>query len=133
MENEIPLRVLKLRIRKGIMDYLELASSALEQRDYERRVPIAQVPNEMINQWEDWVSGPDFDWYSEPEFSPAEQDAIKRFHQVWEGVVDDTPDVMPSSIEALIGTPVWQRLMDGAAHASGVFGVRGRISETDAL
>jgi hypothetical protein len=133
MEENSPLRVLKLRIRNGIMDYLELASSPSEQRDYERRVPIAHVPNEMINQWEDWVSDEDFDWYSEPEFSPAELDAIKRFHQIWESVADETPDVMPSSIEALLGTPVWQCLINGAADALSVFAARGRISETAAF
>jgi hypothetical protein len=49
MEEKTPVTVLKLRVRNNIMDYLELASSPSEQRDYERRVPIAHVPNEMIN------------------------------------------------------------------------------------
>jgi len=133
MENSVPLRVLKLRIRNNIIDYLEVASSAAEQRDYERRVPMAQVPNEMINWWEDCVPAKDFDWYSEPEFSPEEQAAIKRFDAVWDSVAEDTPETMPSSIDALIGTAVWQRLIDGAAEALSVFRVRGRISETASL
>jgi hypothetical protein len=133
MEERIPLTVLKLRFRNNIMDYLELASSPSEQREYERRVPIAHVPNEMINQWEDCVPDQDFEWYSQPEFSADEQAAIKRFTQVWESVADETPDPMPGSIESLIGTAVWERLIEAAKEALGVFLVRGRISETTVL
>jgi hypothetical protein len=133
MEERIPLTVLKLRIRNNIIDYLELASSPAEQREYERRVPIAHVPDEMIIGWEDCVPDQDFEWYSPPEFSADERGAIERFTQVWETVADETPDPMPSAIESLIGTPVWQRLMDGARDALSVFLVRGRISETTVL
>jgi hypothetical protein len=133
MEERVPLPVLKLRIRNNIMDYLELASSASEQRDYERRVPIAHVPNEMINQWEDCVPDQDFEWYSQPEFSADEQAAIRRFTEVWESVTNETPNPMPSSIDSLIGTAVWQRLMDAAEEALGVFLQRGRISDTTVL
>jgi hypothetical protein len=133
MEETIPLAVLKLRIRNNIMDYLKLASSPAEQRDYECRVPIAQVPNEMICQWEDCVPDQDFKWYSPPEFSADERAAIERFTGIWETVADETPNPMPSSIESLIGTPVWQRLMDAAREALSVFLVRGRINETTVL
>jgi len=126
-------KVLKLRVRNNIMDYLELACSASAQRDYERRVPIAHVPNEMIAQWEDCVPDQDFEWYSEPEFSADEQAAIERFTQVWESVADETPDPMPDTVESLFGTRVWQRLMDAARDALNVFLVRGRISETTVL
>jgi hypothetical protein len=129
VDDSISLHVLKLRIRNNIIDYLELASSPDEQREYERRVPIAQVPNEMINQWEDCVPDADFDWYCEPEYSLDEQDAIRRFHQIWSSVADETPDEMPPTIGALIGTPVWQRLTDGAGEALRVFRARGRIDE----
>ena len=132
--DSIPLRVLKLRIRNNIIDYLEVASSPSEQRDFERRVPSACLPDEMINWWEDLcVPDQDFDWFSEPEFSPEEQEAIRRFYEVWDSVAGDTPDVMPRSIEVLIGTRVWQRLIDGASVALSVFRVRGRISETAPL
>lgn len=130
MDEPVSLHTLKLRIRSNIIDYLELAASADEQREYERRVPIVHVPNEMINQWEDCVPDADFDWYSEPEYSLDEQRAIKRFHGVWGTVADDTPDIMPDKIDALIGTRVWQRLIDGAEDALRVFGKRGRIDET---
>lgn len=133
MGDSISLQALKLRIRNNIIDYLELASSPDEQRKYERRVPIAQVPSELLNQWEDCVPDADFEWYSEPEYSLEEQGAMKRFHQVWESVADDTPKIMPHTIDALIGTPVWQRLIDGAKDALRVFGKRGRIDKATSL
>jgi hypothetical protein len=129
VDSSISLHTLKLRIRSNIIDYLESASSPVEQLDYERRVPIAQVPNEIINQWEDCVPDADFEWYSEPEYSADEQSAIKRFHAIWDIVADETPDPMPHTVEALIGTPVWQRLIDGAEDALKVFKRRGRINE----
>jgi hypothetical protein len=121
--------MLKLRIRNNIIDYLETASSPDAQRAYERRVPIAKIPDEMINQWEDCVPDADFDWYSEPEYSLEENFAIRQFHDIWNTVANDTPNVMPNSIDALIGTLVWQRLIDGAAKALRVFEKRGRIDE----
>lgn len=129
MVRSISPRELKLRIRNNIIDYLELASSPDQQREFERRVPIAHIPNEMINLWEDHVPDADFDWYSEPEFSLAEQSAIERFHGIWNSVADETPDVMPDTIETLIGTPVWQRLIDGATDALRIFQKRGRIDD----
>ncbi len=129
MSETISLHVLKLRIRNNIIGYLETASSVDEQRLYEKRVPVACVPDEIINQWEDCVPDADFDWYCEPEFSLDEQDAIRRFHGIWNSVADDTPKKMPTTVEALIGTPVWQRLIDGAGEALQVFRKRGRTDE----
>ena len=111
------------------MDYLELAASADEQREYERRAPIAQVPNEMINQWEDWVRADDLGWYAPPVFSHEESEAIQRFHEVWAGVADETPNPMPHSIDLLIGTAAWNRLMAAAQAALDVFLKRGRFDQ----
>ncbi len=36
-----------------VIEYLELTSSLAAQADYEKPVPIAYVPYEVINQWED--------------------------------------------------------------------------------
>ncbi len=125
----VSTQLLRQRVRNGIMDYLELAASADEQREYERRVPIAQVPNEMINQWEDWVRADDLGWYSPPVFSHEENEAIRSFHEVWEGVADETPNPMPHSIELFIGTPAWGRLMVAAQATLDVFIKRGRFDQ----
>jgi hypothetical protein len=48
-------RVAERCVRIRIIEYLELASSFEAQQEYERDVPVAHVPYEIINQWEDWV------------------------------------------------------------------------------
>ena len=46
-------RVVEQRVRNRVIEYLELTSSLAAQADYEKSVPIAYVPYEVINQWED--------------------------------------------------------------------------------
>lgn len=120
-------QLLRQRIRNNIIAYLEVAASAEEQREYERNVPIAQVPNEMINQWEDSVRPDDFAWYGEPVFTREENQAMQDFHAIWSEVADATPNPMPCSVEFLIGTAVWDRLMSSASVALHVFMKRGRF------
>jgi hypothetical protein len=128
-DQPISRQLLQQRVRNRIMDYLQLAASADQQRDYERRVPIAQLPSEMINQWEDWVRDDDLNWYAAPVFSQDESEAILTFHDVWSAVADETPNPMPHTIDLLIGTPVWNRLMIAAQAALAVFEKRGRFDE----
>jgi hypothetical protein len=128
-EAPVSKRLLQQRVRNRIIEYLGTAASAEEQREYERDVPIAQVPNEMINQWEDWIPDGDLDWFSPPVFSPEESEAIRSFHKVWLSVADETPNPMPHSIELILGTPAWNRLMDAAHLALSVFEKRGYFDE----
>jgi hypothetical protein len=128
-ERNISDRLLQQRIRNRIIEYLEVASSPDEQRDYERRVPVAQVPAEMIEQWSDSVDAEDLDWYAPPVFSRHENEAIRRFHDVWLVVVEQLPDPLPFTIEALIGTPLWDRLVAAARTALTIFEKRGRLDE----
>ena len=120
-------QLLRQRIRNNIIAYLEVAASAQEQREYERNVPIAQVPNEMINQWTDSVEPDDFAWYSEPVFTREENQAMQDFHATWRAVTDATQNPMPYSVELLIGTPLWDRFMSAASVALDVFMKRGRL------
>jgi hypothetical protein len=121
-------RVLAQRIRNRLIEYLETASSYEEQREYERNAPIANVPNEMINQWEDWVDGTKIDLFEEPVFSPREREAIRTFHAVWDSVAKDTPETLPTLSE-FIGTEPSERLRQAAETALGVFAVRGKLDE----
>ena len=131
IEEEVSESTIKYRIRAQIIWYLETASSSAEQRKYEKGLRDADapgnVPNEMINQWEDWVDIDDLDWYGEPHFSEDEKTAIARFHAVWDEVAEATPEPMPDTIEELIGTPAWQRLESGAREALQVFMSRGYL------
>jgi hypothetical protein len=51
------------------------------------------------------------------------------FHGVWLAVADETPDPMPSTIEALTPTLAWNRFMSAAQTALAVFEGRGRFNE----
>ncbi|MEP5509709.1 MAG: hypothetical protein ABJP70_09590 [Erythrobacter sp.] len=85
------------------------------------------MPTEMICQWEDCFRLEDADHFGAPEFSNEEQRAMFRFHSVWNQVADETPDPMPPNINDLIGTQVWQKLIDAAAEALATFEVRGQL------
>ena len=115
------------RIRNRIIDYLELASSFDEQSAYQAAVPYVNVPNEVINQWEDWVS-PDWSNYiTAPVFSPDEIIAIGQFYDVW-GAVAASPSSLPT-LQILFDTGEWQRLASAAAESLAVLHVRGRLPE----
>lgn len=122
-------QVIDQRIRNRIIEYLELASSFEDQRIYQSKAPV-HVPNEIINQWEDWVPDPRRPHFSEPVFSREEQHAIIAYHHVWTEVCKATPKRLPS-LEILFETAEWQRLRDAAVSASAVFAVRGRLPEDE--
>ncbi|ALN90951.1 hypothetical protein [Lysobacter gummosus] len=124
-------RIINQRIRNRIIEYLELAASFEEQSQYQAAAPYVHIPNEIINQWEDWVHADWREYMTAPTFSHDEVDAIERFHTVWDAVAADTPDPLPS-LKILFGTQQWQRLASAAAEASAVFRVRGRLSENEA-
>ena len=127
---EVSRIVLAQRIRNRIIEYLETASSFEEQLEYQAAAPIAFIPAEMINQWEDWVHDPNDAFFAEPVFSPAEQDAIKAFNGVWDSVADDTPDPLPE-LSVLMETEPWQRLQEAAMRALEVFRRRGKFDEDE--
>jgi hypothetical protein len=120
-------QVVLQRIRNRIIEYLELASSFDGQREYQSRAHVP-VPQEIINQWEDWVRGPSDPAFAEPVFSAAERDAVARFHKIWDEIASSTPDPMPS-LDALFVTAAWQQLRDAALDALRVFRIRGRLPE----
>jgi hypothetical protein len=126
MNDAISPILLDQRIRNGIIEYLEIASSYEEQLEYEANVPIANIPNEMINQWEDWVHGNLRENYREPVYSLDEQAAIAGFQVIWSEVADETPKQMPP-LKALLGTPAWEKLRLGAQQALEVFLLRGKF------
>jgi hypothetical protein len=129
METPKPSRRIVLqRIRNRIIEYFEIASSYEEQCDFQSKVPHIHVPNEIINQWEDYVSK---DWrpdYIEPVFSPDEQVAIDTFGAAWETVADATPNPLPP-LEQLIGNVYWEQLRSAASNALAVFLKRGKLPE----
>ena len=127
MTEAISRILLDQRIRNRIIEYLETASSYEEQLQYEANVPIVHVPNEMINEWADYVDL-DRDDYRGPVYSTEEKAAIIRFDGIWNQVIEETPEKMPS-LETLLGSPPWEKLRIGAQEALDVFRLRGKCDE----
>lgn len=95
---------------------------------YQAAVPGVRVPNEILNQWEDWASG---DWLQyEPAFTSEEIAAMRCFQRVWEGVCNTTPSTLPR-LDELLCTPSWRQLAMGAAQALAVFMRSGPRPEFD--
>ena len=107
-------RVIDQRLRNRVIEYLELASSFEQQRDYAKNVPMVNVPYEVINQWEDWVpaapvrTADQLGVYSDPEVA-----AMMKFQAAWEQAADGLPDTYPSISEAQ-RLPVWLNLREEA-------------------
>jgi len=90
MKETISRILLDQRVRNRIIEYLETASSYEEQLQYEANVPIANVPAEMIEKWNDQVHLDLFD-YRGPVYSAEEQAAIIRFNDIWNEVIEERP------------------------------------------
>lgn len=121
--------VVNNRIRNQIIEYLELASSFDEQAEYQLAVPHINVPNEIINQWEDWVTE---DWrrnVTEPVFSKEEVMAVGKFYLAWDAVAAATPNPLPP-LEVLWTSSEWQLLATSAEEALIVFQARGPTPES---
>ena len=130
MADRSPKDVVNTRIRNRIMEYLQLVSSAAQQKDYQRRVPDVNVPTELICSWEDWMPVEEgAQGFAPPVYSDEECEAIKRYGRAWEVVAAATPGETPS-LEEFIGTPEWRRLKQTAEEALSVFQRRGVFEET---
>lgn len=122
-------RVVEQRVRNRVIEYLELASSFDEQREYERNVPIAHIPYEVIEQWRDWVyEDPRDDTDLSDVYDRAEVEAMCNVQAAWDDATAATPNNYPplSEVQAL---PEWGRLRDVAASALSVFMRRGKMPE----
>lgn len=122
-------RVVDQRIRNRIIEYFELAASFDHQLAYEKNAPIAYVPYEVINQWEDWVPAGPMTAAKDPSvFSAAELQEMQDFQLVWESTAAAFPDDYPplSDVQAL---PAWDQLRQQAERALRVFEVRGKLPE----
>jgi hypothetical protein len=67
---------------------VSIAPSA--QRAYAAGIPAISVPNEVINQWEDWVQNQDLSDFGPPVFTPEEVAALAAFGRTWARVADAT-------------------------------------------
>lgn len=108
------------RIRNRIIEYLELASSFERQLDYEIRAPVS-IPNEMFNQWDDWVSIEKLANYRDPIFNAEERNAMLRYNAALEVAFEELSYEPDLRITDLVGTNSWSRLREEAQIALAVF------------
>ena len=122
-------RAIEQRVRNRIIEYLELASSFEAQRRYEKDAPIAHIPYEVINQWDDQMWKPpsenphNFDIYD-----AAEVEALCRFQDVLEVVTAAVPDDYPT-LRDVQAMPEWTLLRNTAQQSLGVLMRRGKFPE----
>jgi len=130
MAERPPKEVVDTRIRNRIMGYLQLVSSAAQQKDCQCRVPYVNVPAELICGWEDWMPVEEgAQEFTPPVYSAEEYEAIKKYGCAWGAVAAATSEEMPS-LEEFIGTSEWERLKQAAEEALNVFQRRGVFEET---
>lgn len=113
--------------RNRIIGVLELICDPQIQRRYQREVPYISVPNEMVNQWEDYYTH-DPARLQSPVFTDEEREAVVRFDAAFERFCSETPDTLPD-LEELLQMREMADYMAAAAAALAVFRVRGRFSE----
>jgi len=128
MEEKTSDFVIAQRMRNGLIQYFELASSEHELLKYQRDVPIAQVLNELVNQFEEWfhVEHIKDGWYKEPTYTQKEIDAILRFHEIWEMLIE-LPEYV-DSIGNFLSTNYWPPFQNEAKAALTVLMKRGYLS-----
>ena len=128
-ESQPSKRVADQRVRNRIIEYFELAASYDAQLAYEKNVPIAHVPYEVINQWEDWAPAGPMKVVNDPGvFSAVELQEMKDFQLVWESTAAAVPDDYPSLSEVQ-ASPSWDHLRQQAKRALRVFEIRGKLPE----
>jgi len=121
--------VVQPRVRNNIIDYLELASSFDEQREYQDRVDWVSVPTEVINQWQDSVGDhpKSYEWDTSV-FTGEELEALTTFHQVWDRVAEALPDPLPPLAEVQ-KLEAWTDLKQAAEECLRVLAKRGKLQE----
>lgn len=122
-------QLVQQRIRNRVIDYLELAASFDEQRRYEQAAPIAHVPYEVINQWDDqFPQGLRSELDRSTVYTPDEAAALTAFRAVLDKVSRAVPVDFPS-LAKIQSMPAWADLRDAAATALAVLVRRGRMPE----
>ena len=104
--------------RDGAIELLELLSSLEAQSDYEKNVPIADVPAELVCMWFDDFWHPDDTL--KKHFQPYELAALEDFHRFYEARVDDLPS-LTKGLEGLHSSPKWLEVVEKASQTLKIF------------
>ena len=96
-------------LRRNIIELVQTLASKEEQLAYERNVPIANVPAELICIWFDDLYHPQWDLFIEA-FAPVERDRLAKFHIFYEARHKRLPD----SLAEMHQNPAWIEVMNEA-------------------
>jgi hypothetical protein len=102
-------------IRSSIHQELKLLADPEAQREYERNVPIADVPAELFAGWFDDSYHPQSPAF-QAAFSPRELEALAEFNSLFTAAGAELPEPLPR-LSDLLAHPVWARVSSGAAKA----------------
>jgi hypothetical protein len=102
-------------VRDGIRDLLALRADLERQRAYERDVPIAQVPAELVCMWFDDLYHPEHAAFRRA-FSPVETAVLEVYNRAYRSVVDELEPLL-ASVARLQAHPAWSRVPPAASAA----------------
>lgn len=100
-------------IRGGVRELLMLLASADGQTAYERSVPIANVPAELLCMWFDDCYHPD-DVRFRRAFSPRELEALASLDERYRSAADELKP-LPRNVPELHAHPAWGRVVQAAS------------------
>jgi len=72
-----------MAFRKSIIDFIKLISSPQKQFEYEKNVPVANVPSELICMWFDDLYHPNTDLFLNS-FNAQEIEALSLFNELYD-------------------------------------------------
>ena len=93
-----------MELRKSIIDLIKLISSSQGQFEYEKNVPIANVPSELICMWFDDFYHPASQLFISS-FSTDEKEALSMFNEFYDSRVKEVP--INGGVAALQNNKQW--------------------------
>jgi hypothetical protein len=123
--NEIDPQVVEQRIRNRLMEYVGWV------QEYERTSGPRLGMNELLNQWEDFITRPiDESNFPAPVFTRDEVSALNLMDAAWELLCSATPhDIAHDSDSEVFKLREWANFVSSTSEAVEVFYRRGKLSE----
>lgn len=128
MQEDVSERVVRQRIRNRIIENLELQASFESQREYEAEVPFISA-FEVLEQWDDWISGDPRREAPHAVLSAEEIAALGPVHDCIEAAAIELRQFEYPTMEQAQRLPTWAALRDQSAVALAVLLRQGRMSE----
>lgn len=128
MTEQVTRLVLMRRLRNRVIEVRELTSSFDQQLAYQGAVQIAYVPDEVIEQWGDWVNACTLKDITFPVFSADEVAAINLFNDASNEIIQVIPKAK-LDLATLQRSELWLQLRQAAMQCLDVMNRRGRLPE----